>query len=109
MGVALRCFHLAAELARHEGNFAQGIAEARDGIQVADSCGFGRWSIDIRIELAKAHLAASEPSRAVEPAECAVRRSREKDCQYAWGAANALHPLALRLEDRRRRRGWPRI
>jgi tetratricopeptide (TPR) repeat protein len=95
MEVALRCFHLAAELARHEGNFALGIAEAWGGIQVADSCGFGRWSIDIRIELAKAHLGAGEPSKAVEPAEWALKQSREEDCQYAWGAADALHLLGI--------------
>jgi tetratricopeptide (TPR) repeat protein len=95
MEVALGCFHLAAELARHVRNFGLAIAEAQDGIQVADSCGFGRWSLDIRIELAKAHLAAGSLSQAIEPAEWVLKRSREEDCKYAWGAADSLHLLGV--------------
>src|SRR5262249_27231763 len=42
--VNLRCYHLAAEVAHHERDFATAVAEAEAGIELADSCGFGRWS-----------------------------------------------------------------
>ncbi len=93
--VALRCYHLAAEIARHEEDYTLGEAEALDGIQLADSCGFGRWSLDIRTELAQIHLAANEPAKAIEPAEWVLKRSLEVDCQYAWGVADSLHLLGV--------------
>jgi tetratricopeptide (TPR) repeat protein len=105
--VALRCYHLAAEIARHEKDFSLAEAEALDGIQLADSCGFGRWSLDIRTELAKIHLAAGEPAKAVEPAEWVMKRSEEPDCQYAWGIADSLHLLGVahaRLGDKAKAR-----
>src|SRR5262245_19006563 len=93
--VALRCHHLAAEIARHEKNFPLASSEAQDGIQLADSCGFGRWSLDIRTELAKIHLTAGNPKLTIEPAEWVLKRSKEEDCQYAWGIADSLHLLGV--------------
>ena len=92
---ALRCYHLAAVLARYEKNFDLALSEALDGIQLADSCGFGRWSLDLRTELAKIHLAAGQPAKAVEPAEWVLKRSDEPDCQYGWGIADSLHLLGV--------------
>src|SRR5207249_3417666 len=63
--------------------------------QLADSCGFGRWSLDIRTELAQIHLAASEPAKAIPPAEWVLGRSQEPDCQYAWGVADGFHLLGI--------------
>jgi tetratricopeptide (TPR) repeat protein len=93
--VILRCYHLAAEIARHAGKFPLAVSEALDGIQLADSCGFGRWSLDIRTELASIHLAAGQPAQAIEPAEWVLKRSQEPECKYAWGEADALHLLGV--------------
>jgi tetratricopeptide (TPR) repeat protein len=93
--VTLRSYHLAAEIARHEKNFPLALSEALDGIQLADSCGFGRWSLVIRTELAKIHLAAGELAKAIEPAEWVLKRSEEPECQYAWGVADSLHLLGV--------------
>jgi hypothetical protein len=93
--VALRCYHLAAEIARHERDFSSAVAEAEAGIQLADSCGFGRSSLDIRTVLAQICLAADNPRDAIEPAEWVLRRSQEEDCRYAWGIADSLHLLGV--------------
>jgi tetratricopeptide (TPR) repeat protein len=91
----LRCYHLAAEIARYEHNYGVAESEAIDGIHAADSCGSGRWALDIRTELAKIHLAAGNVQAAVEPAEWVLKRSLEADCQYAWGVADSLHLLGV--------------
>jgi tetratricopeptide (TPR) repeat protein len=91
----LRCYHLAAEIARYEQDYDVAVSEALDGIQAADSCGLGRWAIDIRTELAKIHLAAGNVQAAIEPAEWVLKRSLEADCQYAWGVADSLHVLGV--------------
>jgi tetratricopeptide (TPR) repeat protein len=93
--VTLRCYHLAAEIARHDRDFPRAVTETLNGIQLADSHGFGRWSLDIRTELAKIYLAAGEPAKAIEPAEWVLRRAQEEDCQYAWGVADSLHLLGV--------------
>jgi tetratricopeptide (TPR) repeat protein len=93
--VTLRCYHLAAEIFRHEGNLPLAISEALDGVQLADSCGFGRWSLDIRIELARIYLANNEPAKAIEPAELVLKRSQDPECQYAWGIADSLYLLGI--------------
>jgi tetratricopeptide (TPR) repeat protein len=107
--VTLCCYQLAAEIARHERDFPCAVAEAEAGIQLADSCGFGRWSLDIRTELAQIHLAAGRPRDAIEPAEWVLRRSQEADCQYAWGIADSLHWLGVahaRLSDTAKARDY---
>jgi hypothetical protein len=93
--VTLRCYHLAAEIGRYEGDYARAISEALEGIQLADSCGFGRWSIDIRTELARCYLASGDSRAAIGPAEWILKRSRQPDCQYAWGIADSLHLLGI--------------
>ncbi len=93
--VTLRCYHLTAEIARHERKLDVALSEALDGIQLADSCGFGRWSLDIRTELAKIHLAAGELAKAIEPAEWVLKQSEKSECQYAWGVADSLHLLGV--------------
>lgn len=93
--LTLSCYHLAAEVARHDQDFVTAVTEAEAGIQLADSCGFGRWSLDIRTELVTTHLAAGEPAKAIEPAGWVLMRSQEEDCQYAWGTADSLHLLGV--------------
>jgi tetratricopeptide (TPR) repeat protein len=93
--VALRCYHLAVEIARHEKDFDAAVAEAEAGIQLADSCGFGRWSIDIRLELSRVYLATDALAASVEMAAQALKMSNRLDCQYAWGVAESLHLLGI--------------
>jgi tetratricopeptide (TPR) repeat protein len=91
----LRCFHAACELQLHLGDYPQAIAEAEAGILLADTCGYGWWSIDLRIVLAETLLAASDPRKALQSARNALDRSEHQDCQYAWGQADGLQFCGL--------------
>lgn len=108
--VLLRCYLLAAEIARHENDYAPAEFGARDfGLREADEKGFTRWSIDLRLELARIFLAAKRPKDAVEPAVKALAMSEHSDCQYAWGIADGLHLLGVahaRLHDMARAREY---
>ena len=95
--VNLRCYQLASEIARGQGNLKLAISEAVNGLQLADSCGFGRWSLDIRLECARIYLAEGNARNAIEPTEWVLKQSREKDCEYAWGIADGLHLLGTAL------------
>lgn len=87
----LRCFHAACQLQMHLGDYTQAIAEAEAGILLADTCGFGKYSIELRLTLAETLLAAGDPRKALQNARNALDRSEEPDCQYAWGKADGLH------------------
>jgi tetratricopeptide (TPR) repeat protein len=87
----LRCFQAACELHRHLADYTQAIAEAEAGILFADSCGFGQYSIDLRLALAETYLAAGDARKALQNARNALDRSEHPDCQYAWGQADGLH------------------
>jgi len=99
----LRCFHAACELQRHLGDYPQSIVEGEAGILLADTCGFGKYSIDLRLALAETYLAAGDARQALQNARNALDRSEEPDCQYAWGKADGLHCCGiahLRLGER---------
>jgi len=87
----LRCFHAACELQLHLGDYPQAIAEAEAGILLADTCGFGKFSIDLRLALAETLLTAGDARKALQNARNALDRSEEPECQYAWGKADGLH------------------
>jgi tetratricopeptide (TPR) repeat protein len=87
----LRCFHSACELHRHLGDHSQSITEAEAGILLADTCGFGKFAIDLRLALAETLLAAGDPTKALKHAREALDRSLDPECQYAWGQADGLH------------------
>jgi tetratricopeptide (TPR) repeat protein len=87
----LRCFHAACELYRHLGDLSQSITEGEAGILLADTCGFGWFSIDLRLALAETLLVAGDPRKALQNARNALDRSEAPDCQYAWGKADGLH------------------
>jgi tetratricopeptide (TPR) repeat protein len=91
----LRCFHAACELHRHLGDYPQAIAEAEAGILLADTCGFGGFSIDLRLALAETYLAAGDARKALQNARTALDRFEHPDCQYAWGQADGLHFCGL--------------
>ena len=79
----LRCLHAACELQRHLGDHPQSIAEGEAGILLADTCGFGKCSIDLRLALAETYLAAGDARQALQNARNALDRSELPDCQYA--------------------------
>jgi tetratricopeptide (TPR) repeat protein len=91
----LRCFVAARELELHLGNFPQAITEAEAGILLADTCGFGKFSIDLRLALAETLLAAGDARKALRSAREALDRSEQPDCAYAWGRADGLHFCGL--------------
>jgi len=91
----LRSFHAACELHCHLGDHSQSIAEGEAGILLADTCGFGKYSIDIRLVLAETYLAAGDARKALQNARNALDRSEHPDCQYAWGQADGLHFCGL--------------
>ena len=93
--MALRCYHLAARIARYEQKVERAVIEATNGIQLADSCGLGRWSIDIRLELGMIHLAAGRPQEVIGPVAKALEMSEHPECQYAWAIADGLHYLGI--------------
>jgi tetratricopeptide (TPR) repeat protein len=93
--VLLRCYYLAAAIAGYEGDYPLAVREAEDGIQLADSCGFGRWSLDLRSELARIRLSRGETGPAINLAEWVSTRSQERECDYAWGVADSLHLLGI--------------
>jgi hypothetical protein len=88
--VQLRCYHLAAELARTEGALEVSCREAEVGLHHADTCGFGHYGIELRLALARAQLAGGESQCALQRAREALDRSVHPECQYAWGEADAL-------------------
>jgi tetratricopeptide (TPR) repeat protein len=91
----LRCFHAASDIHRHLGDYPQAVAEAEAGILLADTCGFGQFSIDLRLALAETLLAAGDARKALQNARNALDRSEHPDCQYAWGQADGLHFCGL--------------
>jgi tetratricopeptide (TPR) repeat protein len=91
----LRCFHTACTLQRHRGDYSQSIAEADAGILLADTCGFGKYSIDLRLALAETYIDAGDAQKALQNARKALDLSEHPDCQYAWGKADGLHFCGL--------------
>ena len=71
----LGCFHAACEIHRHLEDYPQAIAEAEAGILLADTCGFGQFSIDLRLALAETYLLAGDPRKALQNARNALDRS----------------------------------
>lgn len=93
--VSLRCHHGTAILASVERDYPRAADECLIGIQLADSYGFGRWSIEIRQVLAQVHLAAGRYQEALKAGTEALIRCENADCRYAWGTADVLHTLGL--------------
>jgi tetratricopeptide (TPR) repeat protein len=91
----LRCFHAACERHLHLGDYTQAIAEAKAGVLLADTCGFGKYSIELRLALAETLLAAGDARKALQNAREALDRSEQPDCAYAWGRADGLHFCGL--------------
>jgi tetratricopeptide (TPR) repeat protein len=89
--VALRCYELDAVIARAEGKLPEAIRAAENGLQLADSSGFGRWRIDIRLELAATWIVVGEMQKAYDLAVEAERQSQNPESDYVWGIAQAAY------------------
>ncbi len=87
----LHCFHAACEHQLRCGDYHQAIDEAEAGVLLADTCGFEKFSIDLRLALAETLLAAGEVHRGLKNALDALDRSGRPHCAYAWGEADGLH------------------
>lgn len=91
MECILRAHILAAEIAYCSGDFPAALEEATIGLNQAEGCGFGKFTIDLLLQLAKLHLAIPDARAALRYARQALDRSEHPKCCYAWGEANALH------------------
>lgn len=91
--IEIRAMVLAAELGRRRGQLHAARAEAEAALLLADGCGFGRYSIDLRLALARVALDAGDPAQALAASRDALERAAAPECRYAWGEADALHLL----------------
>jgi len=88
-------YNLNAKALRARQRNDDAIGAAETGIQLADTCGFTGWSIELRLECARAHLAAGCPEEAVAAAKRSLDMSEEADCLNAWASADSLHLLGV--------------
>jgi tetratricopeptide (TPR) repeat protein len=59
--------------------------------------------MDLRLVLARTHLARHKPQEAFRWADEALTRAADPTCGYAWGEADAAHLAGLALRDLGRR------
>lgn len=98
----LRCFQAACENHLRLEDYAEAIDESEAAIVLADSCGFQKYSIDLRLVLAEALLATGDVSEGLQKARWALESSEATECSYAWGKSDALHICGmahLRLQE----------
>jgi hypothetical protein len=91
MEVTLGAHVVASAIALAEGDAPTAIAEATEGLPVADHWGWGLHAIDLRVARARARLAAGQPREALQDARAAYDAAVDPECDYAWGVADAAH------------------
>jgi len=91
MECIIRAHILAVEIARYAGDLPGALAEATTGLNLAKGCGYGKFTIDLLLLLAKIQIAIPEYRPALGYAREALDRSQHPDCRYAWGEADALY------------------
>ncbi len=91
MECIIRAHILAAEIAYCAEDFPSALSEATTGMNHAEGCGYGKFAIDILLQLAKINLAIPDPRAGLGNARKALDRSQHPECCYAWGEADALH------------------
>lgn len=89
MECLIRNHILAAEIAICSGDLDAAIAEATTGLNQAETCGYGKFAIDLLIQLARIHLAIPDPGTALTYARRALDWSSREEVRYAWGIADA--------------------
>lgn len=87
----LRTHRLAASLALARQDPTSALAEADEGLAVADTLGYRLFAIDLRVVAGRAALALPDPSRSLPYARAALDAACDPDCDYAWGQADAGH------------------
>jgi transcriptional regulator with XRE-family HTH domain/tetratricopeptide (TPR) repeat protein len=91
--MVLRTWDLATRIALARGEPAE--LPARQGLLLADSCGFALAAMRFANWLTRAALAADDLPIAVARATQALERHRAPADRYAWGWADALHLAGL--------------
>lgn len=91
MECIIRSHILAAEIAYYSGDYPVALFEATTGLNQAESCGYGKFSIDLLLLLSKIQLAIPDYKTALSNARNAMDRSANPECGYAWGEANGAH------------------
>lgn len=88
--IELRSLVLAAELERRVRELAVARMKCETGPRLADGSGFGRYSIELRLALARIELDAGDPRQALARSYEALERATAPECRYAWAEGDAL-------------------
>lgn len=88
--IELRSLVLAAELERRVRDLSAARMKAETGLRLADGSGFGRYSIELRLALARIELDAGDPRQALVRAHEALERAAAPGCRYVWAEGDAL-------------------
>jgi tetratricopeptide (TPR) repeat protein len=89
MECIIRAHRLAAEIALYSGDLDAAITEATTGLNQAETCGYGKFAIDLLIQLSRIHLAIPDPGKALTYSRKALDWSSKPEVSYAWGIADA--------------------
>ena len=65
------------------------MPSTKTGLSQAETCGYGKFAIDLLIQLAKIYLAIPDPGTALVHARRALDWSSKPEVMYAWGIADA--------------------
>lgn len=87
------CNVLAMRIAINQNNAEETISQAQMGLHLAETCGHGRWSLQLLLGRADAHMTLGQPEEALSQAEAALERSQLPEVQDAWGVADSLHAI----------------
>lgn len=91
MECIIRSHILASEIAFASKDYPTALLEARTGLNHAEGCGYGKFTIEILLLLSKIHCAVPDYRAALAYARSALDKSQHPDCCYAWGEANGLY------------------
>jgi tetratricopeptide (TPR) repeat protein len=95
MECIIRSHILALEIAYCSKDYPIALSEAKTGLNHAEGCGYGKFTIDILLLLSKINCAIPDYSAALGFARKALDKSQHPDCGYAWGEANGLYLCGL--------------
>jgi tetratricopeptide (TPR) repeat protein len=87
----IRAHVLASEIAYYSQDYTAALSEATIGLSHAENCGYGKFQIDILLQLSKIQLSIPDYKTALSFARKALDKSVHPDCSYAWGEANGSH------------------
>ncbi len=82
---------LASEIAYCSADYTTAIVEAMTGSNHAENCGYGKYAIELLLQLSKIHSAIPDHKAALSFARQALDRSALPECGNAWGQADGGH------------------